>query len=153
MEHRKGGPKFGPPVFFSGFVPGAEEAGQGRRRTRRKGWPVTMKKPEHELDRITISDLKLTAVIGTLPAERTQPQDLTVSVDLYGDFRAAGRADDFTLTFDYSAEEETIFTLVTGSHFQLLEALAEHLAAERLRVARVEAVKVRIGKPGAARYA
>ncbi len=105
------------------------------------------------MDKIRIQEIEVTAVIGTLPHERTIRQKLIVSAELRGDFRAAGLADDFTLTFDYSAAERLIADFVSASSYHLLEALAEHLAQKLLAIDYVESVLLRIGKPGAAQIA
>ena len=105
------------------------------------------------MDWIRIEELEVQAVIGTLPHERLAPQKLIINADLGGDFRAAGLADDFTLTFDYSAAEQLIHDFTAASSYQLLEALAENLAKELLAVKYIRSVRLRISKPGAARIA
>ena len=105
------------------------------------------------MDRIRIEDLEVQAIIGTLPHERLAPQKLIITAELDGDFRAAGLADDFTLTFDYSAAEQLIHDFTAASRYQLLEALAENLAKELLAVKYIRSVRLRISKPGAARIA
>ena len=92
-------------------------------------------------------------MIGTLPHERTTPQRLIITAELRGDFRAAGKNDDFTLTFDYSAAEQLIYDFVSVSSYQLLEALAENLAQKLLAVPYIDSVRLQICKPGAARIA
>lgn len=104
-------------------------------------------------DRIRICEITVDAIIGTLPHERHTPQKLIVSADLYGDFRAAGRTDDFNLTFDYSQAERMIFDFVSASSYQLLEALAEHLAEHLLTLPCLEKVSLSIRKPGAPQIA
>ncbi len=103
------------------------------------------------MDTISISDMKVRAVIGTLPGERMQKQTLLLNVDLYGDFRMAGERDDFSMTFDYSKIEREIHDYVSGSSFHLLEALAEHLAAKCLAEnPLLNGIRLRIAKPNAA---
>lgn len=103
------------------------------------------------MDTIRISDMKVRAVIGTLPGERMQKQTLLLNVDLYGDFRMAGERDDFSMTFDYSKIEREIHDYVSGSSFHLLEALAEHLAAKCLAEnPLLKGIRLRIAKPNAA---
>ncbi len=105
------------------------------------------------MDKIRIQDIEVMALIGTLPHERTVRQRLTVSAELRGDFRPAGLADDFTLTFDYSAAERLIADFVSASSFHLLEALAEHLARELLSMPYVDSVQLQLRKPGAPQIA
>lgn len=106
------------------------------------------------MDKIVISDLKIMALIGTLPEERTKKQLLILNVELYGDFRETGLSDNFSTTFDYSKIEQEIVDLVSSSNFQLLEALAEHLTMECLaKNVFLKGMRVRIDKPGAPRHA
>lgn len=105
------------------------------------------------MDKILIEDIEVNAIIGTLPEERLTPQPVIISAELGGDFRAAGLADDFTLTFDYSEAERRIADFTAASSYQLLEALAEQLAAYLLELDHLEWVRLRIAKPGAARIA
>lgn len=105
------------------------------------------------MDKILIEEIEVNAIIGTLPEERLTPQKVIISAELGGDFRAAGRSDDFTLTFDYSEAERRIVDFTAASSYQLLEALAEHLAAHLLELDHLESVRLRILKPGAARFA
>lgn len=93
------------------------------------------------MDRIVLEDIPAEAVIGTLPEERVKRQTLHVTAELCGDFRAAGEADDFSLTFDYSEAERRIRDFVSSSRYFLLEALAEHLAADLLSVPHIESVR------------
>ena len=105
------------------------------------------------MDWIRIEDLEVQAIIGTLPHERLAPQKFVTdgaAVEVDG---AAGLADDFTLTFDYSAAEQLIYDFTVASRYQLLEALAENLAKELLAVKYIRSVRLRISKPGAARIA
>jgi len=105
------------------------------------------------MDRIILEDIAVEAVIGTLPEERTKRQILHITAELGGDFRAAGKSDDFSLAFDYSAVEKRIFDFVSGSSFRLLEALAENLAEDLLSIPYIASVRLRIDKPGAPKIA
>lgn len=105
------------------------------------------------MDCIRIEGIEANAIIGTLPEERTSPQKLIVTAELRGDFRAAGKTDDFTLTFDYSAMEKRIAYFVASSQYFLLEALGEHLAADILKTPHVSSVRLQIRKPAAAKIA
>lgn len=102
------------------------------------------------MDKIILSAIPVRAVIGTLPHERLAPQKLTLHAELSGDFRKAGRTDDFHDTFDYSAVEKSLADHAERSSFQLLEALAEHLARTVLEEQPlIREILLRIDKPGA----
>lgn len=105
------------------------------------------------MDCVEISGLEVRTIIGTLPEERGSAQKIVIDAELRGDFREAGRTDDFSKTFDYSAAECLICHEAEGSSFFLLEALAEHLAGKLLRIRGVQSVMIRIAKPAAAQFA
>jgi FolB domain-containing protein len=104
-------------------------------------------------DSIEIKDLLLRTIIGINPDEREHRQDVLVNLQLTTDLRRAGRSDDIQDTLNYRTLCKQVIELVEGSQFLLVERLAEEVAALCLTQARVEAVRVRIEKPGALRFA
>ncbi len=100
-------------------------------------------------DVIHIRDLRVRCIVGVLAHERTQEQDVLIHLALHADLRKAGESDDLTDTIDYGTLEQDVVTLVEGSSFQLIEALAAAVAQRCLRDERVAAVRVRIDKPAA----
>jgi 7,8-dihydroneopterin aldolase/epimerase/oxygenase len=85
---------------------------------------------------------------GTLPAENELGQPFVVSIELHVDLQPAGSSDDLTRTVDYSEVHRMARDVVEGPHVQLIEALAERIAAGVLRDhPAVEAVKVKVAKP------
>jgi FolB domain-containing protein len=100
-------------------------------------------------DRILLRDLRLSCIIGVRERERSAPQDVVITVVLYADLRAAGRSDRLEDTVDYSTLARRVETMVEGSSFGLIEALAGAVAGLCLEDARVQAVNVRVEKPGA----
>lgn len=105
------------------------------------------------MDRIFIRDLTLRCIIGIYPEERREKQDLTINIEMHADLRSAGRSDDLVDTVNYKAVKKAVVALVEGSHFQLIESLAERIAAIALEQERVQRVVVTIDKPGALRFA
>lgn len=101
------------------------------------------------MDQIHIRQLKLNAVIGVYPRERKAPQAVIIDLVLHTDLQAAGRSDQLTDTIDYAALVERVRKAAAESSFQLLEALAEHIAVLCLREPRIAAVDVTVAKPGA----
>jgi len=108
---------------------------------------------EEHLDRIHVRDLRLRCVLGIFPEERREKQDITVSIVLHADLRAAGRSDRIEDTVDYKEVKKRVVTLVEGSSSFLIEHLAQRVADLCLEEPRVEAVRVTIDKPGALRFA
>ena len=108
---------------------------------------------EFDMDRIFIRDLALRCIIGIYPEERREKQDVVINVEMYCDLRKAGKSDDLSDTVDYKGIKKAILKLVESSHFQLIESLAEKIAAIALGDEKVQQVVVTIDKPGALRFA
>ena len=99
-------------------------------------------------DRILLSEMVFHGRHGTLPAEHELGQPFVVSVELRLDLRPAGTSDDLTKTVDYSEVHRMAREIVEGQPVQLVETLAERIAAAALDDhPTVEAVKVRVAKP------
>lgn len=105
------------------------------------------------MDKIRIEDLHLRCIIGLNPDEREKQQDVLFQITLHCDLLAAGKSDDVADTVDYKAVKNGVIQLVEGSSFLLLERLAQGVADLCLEQARVQAVDVRVDKPGALRFA
>lgn len=105
------------------------------------------------MDRIFIRDLALRCIIGIYPEERREKQDVIINVEMHCDLRTAGQSDDLKDTVDYKAIKKAILKLVESSRFQLIETLAEHVAALALNDEKVQQAVVTIDKPGALRFA
>lgn len=105
------------------------------------------------MDKIIISDLSLRAVIGVYPEERREKQDVVLNIELECDLRAAGGSDDLTDTIDYKNLKKSILALLERSRFQLIESIAEAVAGLCLEDTRIMAVRIRVDKPGALRFA
>lgn len=105
------------------------------------------------MDRILIRDLQLRAIIGVFPHERDVKQDVTLNIALEGDFREAARTDALRDAIDYKRVKQRIVEVVESSAYNLIETLAERVAAIGLEHPGVAGVRVIIDKPGALRYA
>jgi FolB domain-containing protein len=105
------------------------------------------------LDRIYIEDLTLPCIIGIYPDERTNRQNVVINITLFADLSAACKSDRIEDTLDYKAIKQQVFELVQSSSFFLVEKLAESIATLCLLNQLVKAVRVRVDKPGALRYA
>lgn len=100
-------------------------------------------------DRITIHGLEAYVLIGTQDWERLTRQRLRFDLMLAVDCRRAGASDDLTDTVDYVAVGRRVHARAAASSFQLVEALAEAVAADVLATsAAIRAVTVKITKRG-----
>jgi dihydroneopterin aldolase len=97
-------------------------------------------------DSIHIEALELSSFIGVPEEERAEAQRLTVNLqlELRGGF--AGLPDEIGRTVDYSAVCEAVKRLSLARPRQLLETLAEEIAAAILGEFAVAAVQVELRK-------
>ena len=104
-------------------------------------------------DQIQIKDLLLRTIIGINAEERRNRQDVLINVVLYADTRAAGASDEIEDAVNYRTITKRVIKRVEESKFYLVEKMAAEIAAICLEDPRVEAVDVRVEKPGALRFA
>src|SRR2546428_14089448 len=98
-------------------------------------------------DRLVLSGMRFFAYHGVLPEERAQGQEFLVDVELEADLQNSARRDALELTGDYRRAYEIGKTVMEGEPQNLIETLAESIAAKVLGLARVTAVTVRVRKP------
>ena len=95
-------------------------------------------------DQIEIKDLLLRTHIGATDQERRDRQDVLINLVLETDTRAAGRSDDINDTINYRTLNKRLIAHVEGTTFNLVEKLAEDLAALCLAEPRVGRVRVMV---------
>ena len=78
---------------------------------------------------ITIHELQIEAVIGTLPHERERPQTILVRIEVEVDTATPAESDDLMQALDYRELADAISGLAVKGKFQLIETLAERAAA------------------------
>jgi dihydroneopterin aldolase len=100
-------------------------------------------------DVIALLGLSGTGFHGVLPEERRNGQLFTVDVRLHTDIRAAAEADELALTVDYSQVAAGVVGIIEGEPVDLVETLAERIAALCLGFEGVRAVEVAVHKPQA----
>ncbi|MFI5142934.1 MAG: dihydroneopterin aldolase [Thermoanaerobaculales bacterium] len=104
-------------------------------------------------DCIFVAGLEVYCIIGLQTWERQVKQKLHIHLTLETDTRAAAASDTVADALDYRAVSKRVQELVEGSSFQLVEALAERIAATVLaEFPRASALTVRVEKPGAVRF-
>lgn len=108
---------------------------------------------EARVDKIVLSGLRANPVIGVYPAERTRRQAVVIDVEIGLDLSGAAASDALEDTVNYAEIEERILHLAEESRFLLIERLAGAVGELVLEYPPVEQVRVRVAKPGAARFA
>lgn len=104
-------------------------------------------------DLIHIDDLHVRTIIGINPDERVNRQDVFISLTLETDTRAAAASDNIDDAVNYRTLTKEVFDMVEQSEFLLVERMADEIARVCLKDERVSAVRVRVDKPGALRFA
>ena len=100
-------------------------------------------------DLITLTGLAATGYHGVLPEERRNGQTFKVDVEMRTDIRPAAAADDLALTIDYSKVAAAVMAIIEGDPVDLIETLAERLAAKCLTFPGVAGVRIVVHKPQA----
>lgn len=118
---------------------GTKDAGTGRDRS--------------TSDWIDIEDLSIRTYIGIFPQEKDRKQEVILNLRLFVDMRRAGRSDSIDDAVDYKSVTKGIIALVESARFDLLEALAERIAAWVLDGSAISRLTLRVEKPGALRHA
>ncbi len=98
-------------------------------------------------DYVSISGLRVAAVIGVLDWEREIEQTLTFDVKLAADVRTAAASDDIGDALDYSAVADTIAGTVRDGKFRLIETAAERVAERLLAAYPVSWLRLEVRKP------
>lgn len=100
-------------------------------------------------DTITVTGITAVGYHGVFDSERRAGQPFVVDVVLHLDLRTAGATDDLTATAHYGDVAEQVVEAVTGEPLNLIEALAERIAARLLASFPAEAVQITVHKPQA----
>ncbi len=103
------------------------------------------------LDIIYIHELEIETVIGIYDWERKQKQTVSIDLEMATDIRSSAEIDSIERALDYKAIAKRLIDFVEGSEFFLVETLAEQISHLVLSEFDVPWLKLRLGKPGAAR--
>ena len=104
------------------------------------------------MDKVFIKDLMVRGIIGVSDRERSQPQDIIVSVTMATDIHPGGESDDIEDCVNYRTVSKEIIKHIQTISRHTVEALATDIAEICLKYSGVEKVTVKIEKPGAVRF-
>lgn len=99
--------------------------------------------------RVFVRDLMLDALIGIYPEERVKPQKLLVNLELWVAETPGEPPRSYAEVVCYEQLVKRTKALLAEGHVDLVETLAERLAAICLEDARVLRTRVRVEKPEA----
>ncbi|HKM14962.1 MAG TPA: dihydroneopterin aldolase [Marinospirillum sp.] len=100
-------------------------------------------------DTIFIEKLSFLASIGVFEWEKQVEQTLVLDIELSTNIRPAAATDDLNLTLNYAAISEQVILLAQSQHHDLIETLAEKLAAMLLENFNTQQVTLTLRKPNA----
>lgn len=103
------------------------------------------------MDRVFIEDLRMQTIIGVFDWEREITQTVSLGLEMGFDISKAAKSDSIADTLDYKAVSKRLISLVEGSDYQLVEALAEECAKVVLAEFPVRWLRLKLSKPGAVR--
>ena len=106
-----------------------------------------------QTDTIFLGGLKVDTVIGIWDWERKIRQTVVIDLEISADIGRAAETDSIDDTLNYKQVSKRVQQFVADSNFQLVETLAEKIAAIVRDEFEVEWVRVRVNKPGAIRGA
>lgn len=106
-----------------------------------------------QLDRIHITDLVVSGIIGIKPDERINEQNIRVNATLWVDTRPAAGSDDIDDAVNYRTITKAIIAHIQAGKPMLVERLVQEIADICLAEPRVHKVEVTVEKPGALRHA
>jgi 7,8-dihydroneopterin aldolase/epimerase/oxygenase len=98
---------------------------------------------------IRITGLEAHGYHGVFEEEKAAGQAFLVDLELTVDTIPASRSDALGDTVDYGALAQATYDLVVGTRYNLIERLAEEIAAMILGLGGIEAVQVTVHKPQA----
>ena len=103
------------------------------------------------MDIIFINELRIDTIIGIYEWERVTKQTVSLDLEMATDIRKAAATDSIDDTLNYKAVAKRLIEFVGASDFQLVETLAEKIAAIVLEEFSVAWLRLRLHKPGAVR--
>ncbi len=101
------------------------------------------------MDKVFIQGLEVLCTIGVYDWEKQIRQKLVFDLEMAFDNRPAGQADDIARALDYAAVSQAVTALASQQPAELVETMAERVAALILGQFAVPRVRVRVTKPGA----
>ena len=98
---------------------------------------------------VYIKGLRAQAVIGVYGWGRNVRQTVVFDLEMASDTVRAAASDEIALALDYATISQRVIAQVEASDYQLIETLAEAVAAMIMREFGVPWLCVRLSKPGA----
>ena len=104
------------------------------------------------MDKVFIKDLVARGIIGVNEWEREKQQEIVINIVAFADTRNAAQSDNLADCVDYRALARKVREHAESAARRTVEALANDLAELCLQDPAIQAVTVRVEKPGAVRF-
>jgi len=101
------------------------------------------------MDKVFIKGLNIQTTIGFFAWEKEIKQTLVIDVTMGWNTAQAAENDELAKTLDYADISTTIATFANNNPVDLIETLAERLAAYLIATCHIPWLNLKIGKPGA----
>jgi dihydroneopterin aldolase len=101
------------------------------------------------MDIVFIKGLRVDTVIGVYDWERNIRQTVVLDLEMVSDNRRAAGSDAIADAVDYDAISTRVLTFIKDSKFQLIETLAEQIAALVMDEFQISWLRLKLAKPGA----
>jgi dihydroneopterin aldolase len=108
--------------------------------------PLRIADAKRRIRHVFVRDLELNANIGVYRREKGTLQPVRINIDLTVEETDGAIDDKLENVVDYSAVVDGVKEILAGGHLNLVETLAEKIAAHCLEDARVKVARVRIEK-------
>jgi dihydroneopterin aldolase len=103
------------------------------------------------MDIVFINELRIETIIGIYDWERKVKQTISLDLEMGADIEKSAATDAIDDTLNYKAVAKRLIAFVEDSNYQLVETLAEKIAAIVLSEFRVPWLRLTVRKPGAVR--
>ena len=101
------------------------------------------------MDTVFIKQLEVISTIGVYDWEKSVQQKLYFDLEMAFDNRPAALTDDINLALNYFSVSERVNQFVQQTQFELIETMAEQVAALIMQEFNVPWIKLTLHKPGA----
>ena len=103
-------------------------------------------------DIVFIRGLEARTIIGINDWERENLQTVRLDIDVGCDVSKAANSTDIDETVNYRSVAKAVLAHVEAADYELVETMAENLAALILKDFAADYVRLRVSKPGAVRF-
>ena len=100
-------------------------------------------------DVVFVTGLECETIVGVYEFERHAPRPLLIDLEMPWNNRPAGQSDNLELALNYDAVSQTVRRVIAAQQPELIETLAESVAAELLREYSLDWVTLTLHKPQA----